>query len=163
MDERINPMKVLILFESFFGNTKKVARAIGDCLSARAEVQVVRVNDVQPDQLKGLNLLIVGSPTRGFRPGEATQRFLANLPTDSLKDIKAAAFDTRIDPNGVTSKMLKFLVKSFGYADKALVSGLEKKGASMVSTGQGFIVKGSEGPFKEDELERAAEWAKTLL
>jgi hypothetical protein len=106
---------------------------------------------------------VLGSPTRGFRPGEGTQTFLAKLPADSLLGVKAAAFDTRIDPAGVTSKMLKFLVKSFGYADKAMVSGLEKKGASMVSTAQGFIVTASEGPLKKGEMERAVEWAKTLV
>jgi flavodoxin len=156
-------MKALILFESFFGNTEAVAHTIADCLSTKAEVRIARVNEVIPEQVKGIDLLVLGSPTRGFRPGEGTQTFLAKLPAGSLDGVKAAAFDTRIDPAGVTSKMLKFLVKSFGYADKAMVSGLEKKGASMVSTPQGFIVTASEGPLKDGELERAAEWAKTLI
>jgi Flavodoxins len=156
-------MKTLVLFESYFGNTESIARAIADCLAEKSAVQVVRVNDATPEQVKGIDLIVLGSPTRGFRPGEATQAFLTSLPAGSLESIKAAAFDTRIDPAGVTSKMLKFLVKSFGYADKALVSGLEKKGASMVSTPQGFIVTASEGPLKDGELERAATWAKTLI
>ena len=156
-------MKTLVLFESFFGNTEKIARAIGESLTPSTEVEVVRVNDVKPEQLEGINLLILGSPTRGFRPGEATQAFLFHLPAGSLTGIQAAAFDTRIDPNGVTSKMLRFLVKSFGYADKSLISGLEKKGASIISTAQGFIVNGSEGPLKDGEVERAAALAKTLI
>jgi flavodoxin len=156
-------MKALILFDSYFGNTEKIAQAIGAALLDKAEVQVLRFNAVTPEQLKGLDLLVVGSPTRGFRPSEATQAFFTALPANSLTGVKAAAFDTRIDPAGVTSKMLKFLVKSFGYADKALVAALEKKGAGMVSIPQGFIVKASEGPLKEGELERAAAWAKTLM
>jgi flavodoxin len=156
-------MKAIILFDSYFGNTEKVAHAIADSLAGKAEVQVLRVNEVKTAQLEGIQLLVVGSPTRGFRPSEATLAFFNNLPTGSLTGIHAAAFDTRIDPAGVTLKMLKFLMKSFGYADKAIVNELQKKGASLVSIGQGFIVKDSEGPLKEGELGRAAEWAKTLL
>ena len=155
-------MKALILFDSYFGNTEKIARAIGSSLADKAEVEVLRVSEAKVEQIRGIQLLVVGSPTRGFRPSEATQAFLNSLPKDSLKGINAAAFDTRIDPAGVTSKMLKFLVKSFGYADKTMVSELQKKGASLVSIGQGFIVNGSEGPLKDGELERAAEWGKTL-
>ena len=156
-------MKVLILFESFFGNTEKVARAVGGVLAGAAEVTVVRVNDARLEQLKGIDFLLIASPTRGFRPGEATQAFLARLPAGSLKGVKAAALDTRIDPNGLTSKLLKLMVKSFGYADKALVSGLEKAGAEMAAAPQGFIVNGREGPLKKGELERAQVWAQTLL
>jgi flavodoxin I len=156
-------MRVLIVFDSYFGNTEKVAHAVADSLADKAEVQVQRVSEVKADQLQGVDLLVAGSPTRGFRPSEATQTFFNNLPSGSLAGMNAAAFDTRIDPAGVTTKMLKFLVKSFGYADKVMVGELQKKGANMVSIGQGFIVKDSEGPLKEGELERAAEWAKTLL
>ena len=156
-------MKALIIYDSFFGNTEKVAKAIAGSLSMKAEVQISRVSEVKAEQLHGIDLLVVGSPTRGFRPSEGTQAFFASLPTGCLAGKKAAAFDTRIDPAGVTSKMLKFLVKSFGYADKVLVSELQKKGAELVSIGQGYIVDKSEGPLKEGELERAAEWAKTLL
>lgn len=155
-------MKALILFDSYFGNTEKIARSIAASLADKAEVEVLRVSETKAEQLLGIQLLVVGSPTRGFRPSEATQAFLNSLPKDSLKGINAAAFDTRIDPAGVTSKMLKFLVKSFGYADKTMVSELQKKGASLVSIGQGFIVINSEGPLKDGELERAAEWGKTL-
>jgi len=156
-------MKALILFDSYFGNTEKIARSIAASLADKAEVEVLRVSEAKVEQLEGIQLLVVGSPTRGFRPSEATQAFLNRLPSGSLNGINAAAFDTRIDPDGVTSKMLKFLVKSFGYADKTMISELQKKGANLVSIGQGFIVKDSEGPLKDGELERAAEWAKTLV
>ena len=33
----------------------------------------------------------------------------------------------------------------------------------MVATPEGFIVTDTEGPLREGELERAAEWARGLL
>lgn len=156
-------MKALILYDSYFGNTEKIAMSVAESLRAKADVQVMRVGEASPENLQGTDMLVVGSPTRGFRPSEATMAFFAKLPAGSLAGKNAAAFDTRIDPAGVTSRMLKFLVKSFGYADKTMISELQKKGANLVSIGQGFIVNDSEGPLKDGELERAAEWAKTLI
>ena len=156
-------MKAIILYDSYFGNTEKIAQAVAESLRAKAEVQLIRVTEASPENLHDVDLVVVGSPTRGFRPSDATMAFFAKLPAGSLTGKNAAAFDTRIDPAGVTSKMLKFLVKSFGYADKTMISELQKKGANLVSIGQGFIVTDSEGPLKEGEIERAAEWAKTLL
>jgi flavodoxin len=156
-------MKALILYDSYFGNTEKVAQAIADALAPQAEVTLARVKPYSPEQLEGVTLLVLGSPTRGFRPSEATQAFLNSLPAGSLEGIHAAAFDTRVDPQRIDSKMLKFMAKTFGNADKPMLTALEKKGARIVSTGQGFIVLGSEGPLLDGELERAAAWAATLL
>jgi flavodoxin len=156
-------MKALIFFDSYFGNTEKVAQAIAETLSQKAEVTLARVNTYQPGQLEGVNLLVLGSPTRGFRPSEATQTFLNALPAGSLEGIHAAAFDTRMDAQHIDSKMLKFMARTFGNADKPMLAALEKKGARIVSTGQGFIVLGSEGPLLDGELERAAVWAESLL
>lgn len=156
-------MKALILYDSFFGNTEKIAQAMADILLGKAEVQIMRISEAASLTLQGIDLLIVGSPTRGFRPSDATQSFFNNLPAGCLDGKNAAAFDTRMDPVSVTSRMLKFMMKSFGYADKTILAELQKKGASIVSIGQGFIVNGSEGPLKDGELERAAAWAKTLI
>jgi len=156
-------MKALILFESYFGNTEKVARACADGLAGKAEVSVVRVNEVLPDALTGIDFLLLASPTRGFRPGTATQAFLKALTPGSLAAVKAAAFDTRIDPDDIKSGMLRFMVKSFGYAGKAMQAALAKAGAVMVAEPEGFFVTASEGPLKEGELERAGEWIKGLI
>ena len=59
-------MKALIIYDSFFGNTERVAQAIATALSDRADVTARRVGDVRPEHLTGLDLLIVGSPTRVF-------------------------------------------------------------------------------------------------
>jgi flavodoxin I len=155
-------MKILIIYDSVFGNTEQVARAIGEALRSRGDTGIVRINAATPEQLAGLDLLIVGSPTRGFRPTEPIKDFLKNIPANSLRGVKVAAFDTRIAVEDIKQPILRGLVKMGGYAAKPIGNALKKKGGNLVAEGEGFFVKGSEGPLKESELERAAVWAKRI-
>ncbi|GAG61701.1 unnamed protein product, partial [marine sediment metagenome] len=152
-----------IVYDSFFGNTEKIAQAIGNSLGSKENVETLRVSEVKPEQLIGLELLIVGSPTRAFRPTKAIMGFLNKIPLNGLKGIKVAAFDTRISTVDVNSRFLNVLVKLFGYAAKPIAYKLEKKGGSLVIPPEGFLVKASEGPLKDGELERAADWAKLII
>jgi len=156
-------MKVLIIYDSVFGNTEKIAQAIGNSLDSKENVETLRVSDVKPEQLIGLELLIVGSPTRVFKPIKAIMNFLNKIPLNVLKGVKVAAFDTRISTADVNSRLLNILVKLFGYAAKPIAYKLEKKGGSLIIPPEGFFVKDSEGPLKDGELERAADWAKLIM
>ena len=86
-----------------------------------------------------------------------------NIPAGKLNGIKVAAFDTRMDVKEVNNVVLTFFAKLFGYAAEPIGKQLVKKGGVEVVPPAGFIVEGSEGPLKEGELERAAEWAKRVL
>ncbi len=152
-------MKVLIVYDSFFGNTEKIAQAMGAATGA----EVLRVGAVQPEKLMGLDALIVGSPTRAFRPSPATQSLLKGIPAGSLKGVKVAAFDTRIAPDDIKSPILRALISFLGYAAAPIAKQLTKKGGALALPPEGFAVLGSEGPLKEGELERAAEWAKRVV
>ncbi len=153
-------MKTLVTYDSVFGNTEKIALAIGDALRSQGEVQTLRVRDARPEHLKGVELLIVGSPTRAFRPTKATVDFLRSIPQDGLRGVKVAAFDTRISTADVKSRFLNTMVRLFGYAAKPIADRLEKKGGTLALPSEGFFVKDSEGPLKPGELERATEWAR---
>ncbi len=124
-------MKTLIVYDSFFGNTEQVARAIGDTLGAQSEVTVLQVGDVIPEHLTGLTLLIVGSPTRAFSPSPATKEFLAHIPRQSLRGVKVAAFDTRVALSDVNSRVLSVFVRIFGYAAQPIANQLVKKGGTQ--------------------------------
>jgi len=156
-------MKALVIYDSFFGNTEKVAQAIGAALGAPDDVTVVKVADANLQQLQGVQLLIVGSPTRAFRPSPDTMRFLASIPANGLQGIKVAAFDTRMIVDDKTPGFLRLMAKWFGYADKTIAKKLLQKGGQPTLPSAGFFVLNSEGPLKEGELERAAEWAKKIL
>ena len=155
-------MKVLVVFESVYGNTEKVARAIATAYPNQAEVGVVQVSSLTKEQLAGVELLIVSSPTQAFRPFKETKVWLASLTPGSLKGIKVAAFDTRLSVKDVNNVILTVMVKLFGYAAKPIGDALVKAGGVLIAEPEGFFVKASEGPLKDGELERAAEWASGL-
>ena len=156
-------MKALVIYDSVFGNTEQVAQAIGKALDSQGDVEVVRVGDVKPGQWTGLDLLVVGSPTRAFSPTPATKKLVGSIPKRELKGVKVAAFDTRIAVEDVDSRVLPPLVKLFGYAAKPIADRLVKKGGELAVPPEGFYVNDSEGRLKEGELERAADWARQIV
>ena len=156
-------MKTLIVYDSFFGNTEQVARAIGNALGVQPDVNVLRVGDVKPEHLTGLNLLIVGSPTRAFSPSPAIKEFLARIPKQGLRGVTVAAFDTRVALSDVNSRVLSVFAGIFGYAAQPIADRLAKKGEKLCLPPEGFFVQGTEGPLKAGELERATAWAKQIM
>jgi len=156
-------MKSLVVYDSFFGNTQKIAEAIGKSMGMKETIPVIRVVDVKPQDSLQLDYLIVGSPTRAFQPTPAITKLLRSIPSGGLKGTRVAAFDTRISVEDTPVAILKFFAKIFGYADKPIMALLVKKGGTLAVPPEGFFVKDSEGPLKEGELERAAAWAKQIL
>ena len=152
-------MKILIVYDSYFGNTKQVAEAIGNALSSQGSVEICRVCDVALDQLTGVSLLIVGSPTRAFRATKKINAFLDSIPTGSLLGVKVLAFDTRVCVAEVQSRLLNALVALYGYAAKPIADKFKQKGGELLLPPEGFFVSDSEGPLKQDELQRARDWA----
>jgi len=146
-------MKALIVYDSVYGNTEKIARAIAEAITPSNEVKVIRAGEANPSELESTNLLIVGSPTHAGRPTPPVQDLLNKVPKLS-EGINVAAFDTRI-----TTK----LVGVFGYAAGRIAKNLKKKGGTLIASPVGFFVTGGQGPLKEGELERAAAWAKGIL
>jgi flavodoxin len=157
-------MKSIIIYDSLYGNTENIARAIGNSLAEWGESSLLRVGDVNMDVLGGIQLMIVGSPTQGFRPTEAVKTFLKAIPENQLKEIKVAAFDTRFTPSDIDkTPVLPYFVKIFGYAADPIAKALQKKGGKLVIAPEGFYVEGKEGPLIDGELERAATWARKLF
>ena len=144
-------MKALIVYDSVYGNTEKIAEAIGGAVAG--EVRVLRVSEANPSELASIDLLIIGSPTQGGRPTPAIQDFLNRVSEPAVKRIKIATFDTRVSTRWVGI---------FGYAAGRIARDLKRKGGTLVASPEGFFVKGREGPLKEGELERAASWAKEI-
>ena len=144
-------MRTLIVYDSVHGNTERIARAIGDAVGD--EVTVVRAGEVDPSDLERLDLLIAGAPTYGGRPTQPMQDFLSRLATQTVEGLGIAAFDTRLAAKWVSV---------FGYAAPRIADELEEQGGTLVGSPAGFFVRGTKGPLKEGEVERAAKWAKQI-
>jgi flavodoxin len=156
-------MKALVIYDSQFGNTKKIAQAIAEGLSSEGEVEARHIRDVQADELRGLGVLILGSPTQRFRPTERTKEFIKAIERDVLSNTKVAAFDTRLTEEEIEKTgILAFFVRIFGYAAKPIGDRLVKKGGILILPPEGFCVDGIEGPLLEGELDRARSWGEEI-
>jgi len=155
-------MKTLIVYDSFFGCTEKIAQEIGSTLTKHGFVSVVKVDQTTPEMLTDIDLLIIGSPTRAFSASPNTKAFLKQVNSDVLNGVRVAAFDTRIGDIDKAPKILKFLVNIFGYAAEPMLKALIKKGGIETVAPGWFYVDGMEGPVTEGELERAAAWAEEI-
>jgi flavodoxin len=142
-------MKALIVYDSKFGNTEHVARAIAAHLGAEGETPVVAAGDATESDLAGVELLAVGGPTQGHGMSPALRAFLRRIPPEALRDVPAVAFDTRLSWPRVLS----------GSAAARCGKQLARKGARLVVPPESFIVTASEGPLADGELERAGAWA----
>ena len=154
-------MSTLIVYDSYFGNTEKIAQEIGKTLGE--DVPVKRPSDINVASLSELDLLVVGAPTRAFRPSDAIRDLLKKIPSGALNGVKVAAFDTRADILSVGNPILKIMVRFFGYAAEPIANSLVKKGGVLVGEPAGFFIIDTEGPLRDGELERAAMWAASLI
>ncbi|MGD8466481.1 MAG: flavodoxin domain-containing protein, partial [Anaerolineae bacterium] len=141
-------------FDSIYGNTEIVARAIGEAIGD--EVKVLRVVQVAEIDLESVDLLVIGSPTHGALPTEAVQGLLEKIGAPIRDGARAATFDTRLTWG--------FLERWGGFAAPKMAKTLRDKGWTLAGEPGGFFVKGlKKGPLKRGEAERAAAWAKGLV
>ncbi len=157
-------MRTWIVYDSYYGNTEQIARAVAAELDAagKGPVGLSKAESTRPEQLQGLDLLLLGSPTRAFRMSERMKAFVRTIPPGSLRGVKVAALDTRIAVAEVKNALLSFGARVFGYAAEPMAKALVKAGGEQVAPPAGFFVQDAEGPLKDGELERAKEWARQI-
>jgi flavorubredoxin len=170
----LDGMRALIVYESMFGSTRDIARAIADGLRPATPVDVVGVDDA-PGTLGAVgadaSLLIVGAPTHPFglsrpRSRVAAAGRAATLPTattdhglrewlDALPRASgqrdALAFETRLRVRGWP-----------GSAAKAAAKRLRKAGYRLLWPAQTFYVADLTGTLVEGEIQRARMWGRWL-
>jgi len=152
-------MKAAVIYDSVYGNTEKIAQAIGAGLAG--DTKVVRIGYVNASELQAFDLLIVGSPVHGGRATPAIDALLKQFPVHSLEGKRVAAFDTRFESEeqGIGLRILMSVIR---YAAEWIAKEMAKKGGRLVAEPEGFIVEQKEGPLKQGELERASMWAKAM-
>jgi flavodoxin len=154
-------MNVLIVYDSQFGNTERIARAIAARLGS---AQLLRVEAAGARDLTTCDLLIAAGPTQRQKASPAMQAWIERLPRGVLKNVPAAAFDTRY-------RMSRFLT---GSAAERIASRLKRAGARLVVPPESFFMERDVPPQGEKrrhemeqlepgEEERANEWAPGIL
>jgi hypothetical protein len=170
-------VRALVVYESMFGNTERIARAIRDGLRQSIPTEIVpayRAPAVIPADVR---LLVVGGPTHAFSMSRVSTReeaykqgdvvmpievgireWLAALATETRsgtgrrsKQLEVATFDTRI------AKVRRLP----GSAARSAAKLLRRMGFPPASSAS-FFVDESTGPIREVEIERARLWGEEL-
>jgi hypothetical protein len=150
-------MKVLIVADSVYGNTRQVAEAMAGAVEGS---RLIDPSTANVSDLEALDVLVVGAPTQGGRPTPSIKAFLAGIPDHALEGVRVYAFDTRMAPEGL---LLRALTAVLGFAAPRIAVVLKSKGGRLGAPPAGFIVEGKEGPLREGELARAASWVRDSL
>jgi hypothetical protein len=161
-------MKAVVVYESLWGNTAEVARAIAEGLGPDA--RALSTAEATGEQMAGVDLIVAGSPVLGFKlPTEQMRRGARSNPGGKpprpadlshpsmrswLEGLPAghgcsAAFDTQVRG-------------PFGKAAPTIAEALEKAGYARLLDPTGFTVSGRFGPLRKGELERARRWGGEL-
>ena len=160
-------MKAVVVYESLWGNTATIARAIAEGIGPDAKA--LTTDAASPATIAEADLIVAGAPVLGFslasdkiRDSVAQSEAGAPAPPDlahpSLRSWlealpgghgPSAAFETRIwwSPRGATGD---------------IETRLERAGYPRVAKAQKFVVKDKYGPLREGEVERARRWGEEL-
>lgn len=165
-------LRALVAYESLFGNTERVARAVAAGLRLEGvDATVVDVSRAGPVDLALIDLLVVGAPTHGLLDeptGEPTRRRAPRGPPGRGGDrcvrewlhavdqsghrVLAATFDTRVTK-------VRYLPAS---ASRRAARELVGQGHTMVGAPMGFLVHGVSGPLEPREMDRAIAWLRSV-
>jgi len=152
-------MRSIVIYDSYFGNTKIVAETIG--IELGKDIKVENVKQINMEDLKDIDVLFIGSPTRIFTCTKSIKKLLKNIGKYNSK-IKVFCFDTRMHITENEPRILRKLVKKFGYAVDSMEKILSKKKNIRLLESKWFYVEGTEGPITNEELEKTKEWVKEL-
>ncbi len=164
-------VRALVAYESMFGNTERVARAVAAGLRLEGiDTTVVDVSGSGPADLAGVDLLVVGAPTHGFslsrpatRQDAVRQGGRADAERVGLREwlrtfegterrLLAATFDTRVTK-------VRYLPASASHRAGRL---LTAEGHQLVAAPMGFLVRDVSGPLESREIDRAIAWSRRV-
>ena len=168
-------MRTVIIYESLYGNTKRVADELARVAREHGPVEVVAAEQASPDVTCGADLVLIGGPTHvhGMSWKATRQGGAGNgAPPERQPGIDAAgpglrdwfhrvgrvdgtpavAFDTRLDgPEFLT-----------GRASLGISRRLRHHGFTEVAGPRSFVVD-QENVLLDGEVDRANEWAVSIL
>jgi hypothetical protein len=160
-------MKAVVVYESLWGNTAAVARAIAEGIGG--EARALNTSEASAEAVAGADLIVAGAPLLGF-----------SLPTDGMREnIRTSPGNSPSPPDLSSPSMRSWLAElpqgkghsaafetriwwSPGSAANTISQELERAGYPPCAGGHGFIVTGRYGPLKQGELDKARAWGAEL-
>lgn len=156
-------MQAVVIFDTQYGNTEQVARAIAQGLADLGPVDILAASTAIGRPQSPPDLLLIGGPTQRHGMSQALRAYVDALPRDGLRNTRVATFDTRY-------RMAPLLS---GSAAKDAASRLRRSGLRLVAAPESFFIERDRPPDGEKrrhgaeqlepgELERAREWGRRL-
>ena len=144
--------RVLIVFDSTYGNTERLAKEIGNGIqeSGLAWVQVINIKEIDDHDLSPFDGVLFGCPVHAFRATRGIRRAVKIAAKKGLEGKLVAAFDTYQSPNHK------------GKAVNQIRDMLRKKasGVKFFSHDLTAVVCKHEGPLDAKEPARAREFGQ---
>ena len=146
--------KTIIIYESIYGNTKKVADAIAEGIreSGQVECSVAKTGEVHhTDDLAGYDAILFGCPNHNQEPARNMLKFIERASIVDLEEKMGAAFDTYTGGNrGIALGKLEEAIAQRMPSVKFVIKGFSAK------------VEDRKGPLTEGELKRANEFGRQV-
>lgn len=163
-------MTVLIVTESYFGNTLTVTEVIASGLAqivGQGSVTIVRAGEAPRQIPSDVNLLLVGAPTHDYSlPKEQTRKQANQKGATVGEDIGVREWIEQVTPrDDLPVVTFDTSIKSWfmpGTASKTAAKLLKKRGFGKAKHGQSFWVGGMTGPLVDNEEQRAEAWGVEL-
>ncbi|MFB0567809.1 MAG: flavodoxin family protein [Candidatus Bathyarchaeia archaeon] len=139
-------IKAIVVYDSRFGNTEKIARALARGMEKQGvKVDCVKVDEVDVQKLVEYDFLAIGGPTHMLGMSEPMKEFLEELKTVDISGKKGFCFDTRVQ-----SRLNRFDLNS---AAKRIEKKMKKMKVKMIKSRKSAIVEGREGPLEKGAQE----------
>ena len=157
-------MKGVVVYESYYGNTKILAEAIAQQLEVDGhEVELRSVREHYPGSLQG-DIMFLGSPVRMGSVSGRVKRFLKKLDTDVWKGKPIVVFTTTLMlPKDATDKQKQSQEKWDRSAGRKLRDLAESRGLNAAENHLWVEVKGMKGPLVESGIENAQQFVRDEL
>lgn len=158
-------MKGIVVYDTYYGNTKKVAEAIAEEIRAAGhEAELRSVRERHPSPPHG-DFLFVGSPIRFAKVSRRTKRYVKKLDLESWRNRPMAVFVT-VAPSvkePVTEKE-KASMQKWVYTGGPKLRDLAKdRGLNVVDKVLHVPVKDMKGPLAENALEQTTEYVREFV
>jgi len=152
-------MKGIVVYDTSYGNTKKIAETIAETLKESGiEVELSYVKDVKKLSGKDYDFLVLGSPTKFGTMSFAIKFFLGKVKSEEWMSKPFAAFDTENPENIERSRIEN---KEWSAAEK-IAQKLREKQVNQLLPVLKALVLDQKGPLVEGEVERTKDYARKL-
>ncbi|MCU0506439.1 MAG: flavodoxin domain-containing protein [Chloroflexi bacterium] len=156
-------MRAVVVYESLWGNTAAIARAIAEGLGPGA--RALSTKEATADAVAGADLLVAGAPILGFRlPTEQMRESASREATPpDLTCPSMRSWLSLLAPGGGRSAAFETRISwSPGSAASAIDKELQAHGYARLAPTARFVVKGKYGPLRDGEIEKARAWGADL-